>query len=395
VLIEVTRHAVNESSRRFLQQVALCFAPVTSYLCISPTGSCSFRIWCRLGFDWPYAQVCRSQGRGQSNRYGNICEANGWCHGTRRCVRRQLPQGKRRCGCEPPTRPQARGPEATHGATGERCQSCRRHRPNKSHLTPSSANVLKQKAAIRWHRISQYISREKGRGRVRGEGGSEPQRRLKPAGLGTESRSFTVARLGVRCTLCSWSSHLRRPVPTTAIGRDFSGFLFLPLIGILREEGGGTRNLWCGTVQPGNDGGGLGSFRADRVNLDGSQVRTAELGRPDPPCSRGYLLCIASRPSNSVRPSPMRPHTYVLADGGINNVQHAVEWRRKPRPNPPTHFPSDQMRARYMAQGARRKSGTIVVALYGRRSFPHPAQQSPRDVQPRRRQVKSSRPGVP
>lgn len=25
----------------------------------------------------------------------------------------------------------------------------------------------------------------------------------------------------------------------------------------------------------------------------------------------------------------MRPHTYMLADGGINNLQYAVEWKRE------------------------------------------------------------------
>jgi hypothetical protein len=25
----------------------------------------------------------------------------------------------------------------------------------------------------------------------------------------------------------------------------------------------------------------------------------------------------------------MRPHTYMLADGGINKLQYAVEWKRE------------------------------------------------------------------
>lgn len=132
---------------------------------------------------------------GQSNRYGNICGANEWYHGTRRCVRRHLSQGKRRCGCEPPTRPQARGPEATHGATCERCQSCRSHRANKAPL-PHHLPTYSRKQPFTG---PEFLSTQ-----VEGEGG------LKPAGLGTESRPFTSFGCAVYCiSLVQPSASLR------------------------------------------------------------------------------------------------------------------------------------------------------------------------------------------
>lgn len=43
-----------------------------------------------------------------------------------------------------------------------------------------------------------------------------------------------------------------------------------------------------------------------------------------------WLLCIASRLTNSVLSSIMRPYTpHTLADVGIDTLQYAVEWKER------------------------------------------------------------------
>lgn len=80
------------------------------------------------------------------------------------------------------TGPQARGPEATHGATCECCQSCRRYRANKAHLSRSFVNILKE-AGIEWPTIPRYSCREE-------------EKPLKPGELGQHQR---LPPLGVWC----------------------------------------------------------------------------------------------------------------------------------------------------------------------------------------------------
>ena len=136
---------------------------------------------------------------GQSNRYGNICGANEWYQGTHRCVRRQLSQEKRRCGCDPRTRPQARGPEPTYVAACECCQICRSHRANKPPLSPCHLPTYSRKRPFTG---PEFLGTD-----VKG-GCGKP---LKPGGLGTASRSFTSSGCVLYCMSMVWPSASLRP----------------------------------------------------------------------------------------------------------------------------------------------------------------------------------------